>query len=67
MHFSPASITAHFDESIITGTREMSGSEATRAEERRHRLLRVEHRLVHVHVDHLGTVLDLMRASARPS
>jgi hypothetical protein len=29
-HFSPASITDHFEESIITGTREMSGSEATR-------------------------------------
>jgi len=28
-HFSPASITGHLDESIITGTREMSGSEAT--------------------------------------
>jgi len=29
-HFSPASITSHLDESIITGTREMSGSEPTR-------------------------------------
>ena len=29
-HLRPASITAHFDESIITGTREMSGSEAMR-------------------------------------
>jgi hypothetical protein len=29
-HFSPASITANFDESIITGTRAMSGSAATR-------------------------------------
>ena len=27
-HFKPASITSHFDESIITGTREMSGSVA---------------------------------------
>ncbi len=29
-HFSPASITDHLEESIITGTREMSGSAATR-------------------------------------
>ncbi len=29
-HFNPASITSHFDESIITGTRAMSGSEAIR-------------------------------------
>ncbi len=27
-HFKPASITSHFDESIITGTRAMSGSAA---------------------------------------
>src|SRR5258708_40115392 len=29
-HFSPASITSHFDESIISGTRAMSGSAAIR-------------------------------------
>jgi hypothetical protein len=29
-HFRPASITSHFDESIITGTRAMSGSDAMR-------------------------------------
>ena len=29
-HFKPASITSHFEESIITGTRAISGSEATR-------------------------------------
>ncbi|MBV6476939.1 MAG: hypothetical protein MOGDAGHF_02565 [Rhodocyclaceae bacterium] len=29
-HFRPASITSHFEESIITGTRAMSGSEAIR-------------------------------------
>ena len=29
-HFNPASITDHFEESIIKGTREMSGSAATR-------------------------------------
>ncbi len=27
-HFRPASITSHFEESIMTGTREMSGSAA---------------------------------------
>ncbi|EXI78389.1 MAG: hypothetical protein AW12_03038 [Candidatus Accumulibacter sp. BA-94] len=26
MHFSPVSMTSHFDESIMIGTREMSGS-----------------------------------------
>ena len=30
MHFRPASMTDHFELSIITGTRAMSGSEATR-------------------------------------
>ena len=29
-HLRPASITSHFEESIITGTREMSGSEPMR-------------------------------------
>ena len=29
-HFSPASITDHLDESIMIGTREMSGSAASR-------------------------------------
>ena len=29
-HFSPASITVHFEESIISGRRAMSGSEAMR-------------------------------------
>ncbi len=33
-HFSPASITSHFDESIITGTRAMSGSVAIRFRKR---------------------------------
>ena len=33
-HFSPASITSHLDESIISGTREMSGSEASRLRNR---------------------------------
>ena len=29
-HFSPASMTVHFELSIITGTREISGSDAIR-------------------------------------
>src|SRR3546814_5787677 len=29
-HFRPASITSHFDESIMIGTREISGSDAIR-------------------------------------
>ena len=33
-HFSPASITDHLDESIMTGTRAMSGSEATSCRKR---------------------------------
>jgi hypothetical protein len=33
-HFRPASITLHFDESIISGTRAMSGSAATRRRKR---------------------------------
>ncbi len=33
-HFRPASITDHLDESIITGTREMSGSDAIRFRKR---------------------------------
>ena len=38
----------------------MSGSEATRCRKVRHRLLRIEHRLVHVDVDDLRAVLDLL-------
>ena len=33
-HLRPASITAHFDESTMTGTRLMSGSEATNLRKR---------------------------------
>src|SRR5947207_12997042 len=33
-HFNPASITSHFDESIISGTRAMSGSAAMRFRKR---------------------------------
>ncbi|KFD79249.1 hypothetical protein DA89_3430 [Vibrio paracholerae] len=34
MHFRPASITSHFEESTITGTLEISGSEAHRFKKR---------------------------------
>ena len=33
-HFRPASMTLHFDESIINGTRAMSGSDAIRLRKR---------------------------------
>jgi hypothetical protein len=53
-------MTSHFDESIMIGTREMSGSAGDQLEEAIHRRLRIEHRLVHVDVDHLRAVLDLL-------
>ncbi len=59
-HFRPASITSHLEESIMTGTRAMSGSAATRLQERHHRLLGIEQALVHVDVDDLRAVLDLV-------
>ena len=34
MHLSPASITSHLDESIMIGTRAISGSEAIRLRKR---------------------------------
>ena len=59
MHFRPASMTSHLDESSMMGTREMSGSEAIRLRNGPSRR-RSQHRLVHVDVDHLGAVLDLL-------
>ena len=59
-HFSPASITENFEESTITGTRAMSGSAATRLRKVHHRLLGIEQPLVHVDVDDLRAVLDLV-------
>jgi hypothetical protein len=38
MHFSPASITDHFELSTMTGTRAMSGSDGDQVQEMRHRL-----------------------------
>ena len=59
-HFRPASITLHFELSIMIGTRAMSGSAAIRFRKRRHGRLGVEHALVHVHVDDLRAALDLL-------
>ena len=59
-HFRPASITDHFDESIMIGTRATSGSEAIRFRKRHHGLLGIEHALVHVDVDDLRAVVDLL-------
>ena len=50
-HLRPASITDHLEESTMTGTALMSGSEAMPAQEAGHRRDAVEHRLVHVHVE----------------
>ncbi len=59
-HFRPASITENFEESTITGTRAMSGSAAIRLRKVDHRLLGIEQALVHVDVDDLRAVLDLV-------
>ena len=53
-------MTSHFEESIITGTRLMSGSAAMSLKKVGHRLFGVEHPLVHVHVDELGAVFHLL-------
>ena len=59
-HFSPASITVHFELSIITGTRAMSGSAAISLRKVVIATLGVEQALVHVDVDDLRAVLDLL-------
>ena len=59
-HFRPASITDHFDESIITGTRAMSGSAAIRLRKVTIACFGIEQALVHVDVDDLRAVLDLL-------
>ena len=58
-------MTSHFEESIITGTRAMSGSAGDQVEEAGHRRDAVDHALVHVDVDDLGAALDLLRARRR--
>ena len=60
MHFRPASITLNFEESTITGTLAMSGSAATRLRKVVIACFGIEQALVHVDVDHLGAVLDLV-------
>ena len=59
-HFSPASITLHFELSTITGTRAISGSAAISLRKVVIAILGVEQALVHVDVDHLRAVLDLI-------
>ena len=64
-HLRPASITVHLDESIITGTRAMSGSAAIRLRNVAMRLLGIEQALVHVDVEDLRAVLDLLARDAQ--
>ena len=59
-HFRPASMIANLEESIITGTRAMSGSLAIRLRNVTIACFGVEQALVHVDVDHLRAVLDLV-------
>ena len=59
-HFSPASITSHLELSIITGTRAISGSAAIRFRKSIIACFRIDQALVHVDVDDLGAVLDLV-------
>jgi hypothetical protein len=53
-------ITVHFELSIITGTRAISGSAAISFEKGRHRIFSVEQALVHVDVDDLRAIFDLL-------
>ena len=53
-------MTDHLLESIITGTRAMSGLPRHKVQELDHGGAAVEHCLVHVDIDHLGTVFDLL-------
>jgi hypothetical protein len=59
-HLSPASITLPLELSIITGTRAMSGSAPISLRNVSIAARRIEQALVHVDVDDLGTVLDLL-------
>jgi len=56
----PASITANFDESTMRGTRLMSGSLAISLTKRSIAANAVDHAFVHVDVDDLRAVLDLL-------
>ena len=59
-HLRPASMTDHLDESRTTGTRLMSGSAAMSWRNLTMAARRIEHPLVHVHVDHLRAALHLL-------
>ena len=59
-HFSPASMTDHFELSIMIGTRADVRLGGDQVEEPRHRRLAVEQALVHVDVDDVGAGLDLL-------
>ena len=59
-HFSPASITDHFELSIMTGTRAMSGSAAIRFKKLGHGGFAVQQAFVHVDVDDVRAALDLL-------
>jgi hypothetical protein len=61
--FQPASITLHFELSIMKGTRAMSGRR-DQLQERRHGIFGVEQAFVHVDVDDLRAVLDLVAATS---
>ena len=59
-HFSPASMTDQFELSIITGTRAMSGSAASRFRKRVITAVAVEQAFVHVDVDDVRPAFDLL-------
>ena len=63
-HFSPASITLHLELSIMIGTRAISGSAAISFRKVVMACSAVEQPLVHVDVDHLRAILDLLRATS---
>ena len=63
-HFSPASMTSHFEESTIKGTFATSGSLAEQLQEARHRRDAVDHALVHADVEDVRPVLDLLPGDA---
>ena len=60
MHFRPASITENLDESTITGYAGDVGLGGDQIEEGHHRGFGIEQAFVHVDVDDLGAVLDLV-------
>ena len=53
-------MTSHLEESIIVGTRQMSGLAGDQLREAVHRLDAVDHPLVHVDVDDLRAGLHLL-------